>query len=245
LNIIFGILLILLTLANGAALAILPLIGTMTERIEAAQEAQRKAQQEAYEKAVAEAEAAAQAEAAAEGTVPGDEAALDEGEPVMPAPPRPQISPFGPMMPQLEGLIAAFTNPWVVGHAIVDVITGVAINVAMIAAGVGLRRLRRWGRTLALWVAGLKIVRLLALQIFTLLVTGPIMAGAWGPAEVPVGTEAEATMKAMQTLNEFAMAGQVVLTIIVGSIYPIVCLWLLRREAVKMACQSSARPPAP
>src|SRR6202040_3864502 len=52
-----------------------------------------------------------------------------------------------------------------------DLATGPVLNLLMLASGVGLTQLRVWARKMALWVAVLKIVRILALTlIFTLVI---------------------------------------------------------------------------
>src|SRR4051794_24543604 len=52
-----------------------------------------------------------------------------------------------------------------------DLATGPVLNLLMLASGVGLTQLRVWARKMALWVAALKIVRIMALTlIFTLVV---------------------------------------------------------------------------
>src|SRR5262249_47445633 len=56
--------------------------------------------------------------------------------------------------------------PWLARYLWADVVTGPVLNLLLLVSGVGLILLKGWGRTLALWTAGLKILRLLLLNLF-------------------------------------------------------------------------------
>ncbi|MBN2292008.1 MAG: hypothetical protein JXM70_06250 [Pirellulales bacterium] len=120
---------------------------------------------------------------------------------------------------------------------VINGFSGALLNIVMIISGVGLLLLKGWGRLLALWVAGLKILRLAASTAFYCFVCVPIIAqgmmgvmekvGAQaGPAQQPPALEMGTMFAAMYWVQAIGFA-------LVASIYPIVCLVLLTRPRVK------------
>ncbi|MBX6315423.1 MAG: hypothetical protein IRY99_21305, partial [Isosphaeraceae bacterium] len=71
-------------------------------------------------------------------------------------------------------MLGSLHDPRVYAYSLTDVITGLLLNALMFTAGLGLLRLREWGRRLGIWIAGLKIARLLALALVGVLVISPI-----------------------------------------------------------------------
>src|SRR5262249_60773405 len=67
---------------------------------------------------------------------------------------------------------------WMSWYFCADFVTGPVLNLLMLAAGIGLTQLRVWARTLALWVAVLKLVRLVVLTASFVVVVVPLVAGA-------------------------------------------------------------------
>lgn len=137
------------------------------------------------------------------------------------------------------------------GYTIADVVTGFVLNVLMIISGIALVRLREWGRKIALWVAALKIVRLLALNVFVALVLTPLMARGFTSmfqemfdemAKVaPPGQRVpgQAEMAQMGTMIGVMMTVFAVAMVILGVIYPVIVLIVLTRRRVKAACAPS------
>jgi hypothetical protein len=140
-------------------------------------------------------------------------------------------------------------DPRVMGYYVIDSLTGIALNIAMLISGVALVNLREWGRRLAIWIAAFKIVRLLALYGFYIAVIVPIISArmvemfeqmnrtvqqAGGPAGAPpVAAMGAGVATAMAAGALFILGG--------GIIYPIVALILLTRAGVKAATQSRPR----
>ncbi|HWE35003.1 MAG TPA: hypothetical protein VG406_00410 [Isosphaeraceae bacterium] len=131
-------------------------------------------------------------------------------------------------------------------HYATALVTGLILNTAMIVAGVGLLRLRPWGRTLSLWVAGLHIVRLVAMTASMVVIVGPIwtaMSASMTAATATAGMDPEAirsTRELNRAIDIALQAGMFVL----GLIYPIVTLWLLNTRS-SLAALGLAKSPEP
>jgi hypothetical protein len=146
--------------------------------------------------------------------------------------------PF-PDMTRMWGM----SDPRVLTYFITDLGTAATLNVAMLVAGIGLVNLKEWGRKLGIWVAGLKVLRLVALYGFSMAVIVPIVTkqtidvfeemsravpGTGGPAPQQFGQMA-AVFGVMMTVGAVGM-------MLLGAIYPAICLILLTRPRVKAAC---------
>jgi hypothetical protein len=131
-----------------------------------------------------------------------------------------------------------------------EMVTGLILNIALMVAGVGLIRLAHWGRTLSLWVAGLKLAYLLILNAVLALVVAPELGRKFG----------EYVDRQMESVQRMAAAkgqpaapmvlpkGQMgmiyavyfmiyaVLSVFIGAIYPAILLWLLNTPGVRAAC---------
>jgi hypothetical protein len=131
------------------------------------------------------------------------------------------------------------------GYYLVDVVTGLILNVLMLIAGIGLVALSEWARKLGIWVAGLKILRLVGLYGVYILVIVPIQTdqfvafikeveeamppAARGPGVKAITPQQMAGFGALLTGYAIAIA-------VAGVIYPIIALCLLTRPGVKAAC---------
>lgn len=124
----------------------------------------------------------------------------------------------------------------------IDMGSGLFLNVLMIISGIGLLRLAEWGRVLALWVAGLKIVRLIALYSYYALVIVPVIVQQFTSMfremfeeiarNAPPGQRIpqQAELNDMGTAMGAMMTGMAVVMILFGVIYPIVVLAILSRQ---------------
>ena len=63
--------------------------------------------------------------------------------------------------------------PWLSRYLWAEVLTGPPLNLLMLVSGVGLVVRKNWGRMLAVWVAAMKIARLIALCLFLAVVVWP------------------------------------------------------------------------
>jgi hypothetical protein len=141
-------------------------------------------------------------------------------------------------------------------YFLADVTTAGVLNVLMLIAGVGLVRLRAWGRKLGMWVAGLKVIRLLVVySIFGAVVT-PIMTKGvtdffnkaieiqerqnarrgQGGTPPPLLRQQQAQVGKSMAMMWTAYA---VGFIVMGSIYPAIALWLLSSEGCRAACSTA------
>lgn len=138
---------------------------------------------------------------------------------------------------QIPNMFSAMSNPKLLAYFIVDGTTGLLLNTLMLISGIGLLYRKEWARKLALWVAGLKIVRQIILQLVNIAVIVPIQMDAAkqmfeqmnqnGPPAPPVD------MAGIQGIMYTAMA---VFTLVIGCMYPALTLWFLSRPGAKVVC---------
>jgi hypothetical protein len=162
-----------------------------------------------------------------------------------PVPPAPDMGPY----------FGAFKDWRVIACYAGDVATSMVFNLAMIISGVGLVRLREWGRKSALWIAGIKVVRLVLVCAAYYFIAGPISSASFekaylenirylenasgkpevegtsihGSPEAAAARSAQ-SMRAMNTVSVGAL-------LILGAIYPILSLWLLQTPDAIAACR--------
>jgi ABC-type multidrug transport system fused ATPase/permease subunit len=234
LNIVFGALLLLCVFCSSLNLmlqaALAPMMVVQQQQFQQAMQADRQQKLQKLQ----ELEKAAQEEKA--------KAELRNQQKVLQAQPLPK-------MPDLSKFVQ---NSTFQGYMIIDVGTALVLNILMVIAGIGLVGRKEWARVTALWVAGVKIVRLIVLYTFYALVIVPIvvqqLTAAFqemfddmaknaapgqkmpGPADVgQLGTG----MAVMMTVPAIGL-------IIFGVIYPAVVLLLLTRPQVKAVCAGTA-----
>jgi hypothetical protein len=157
-----------------------------------------------------------------------------------------------PMIPTVDmSKMYGLNDSRTIAYWLAEMLSGVILNVLMVISGVGLVAMKEWGRKMALIVAGIKIARLLLLQLFSILVIIPIvtkqMAEAMeqmmsqmppGPGGAPppaMGPQIGAVYGTMMTLGAVCM-------LIIGSIYPGISLWLLTRPEAKLSGQQLESP---
>ena len=146
---------------------------------------------------------------------------------------------------------------WLTWYLWADVVTGPILNLLMLASGLGLMQLKRWARTMGLWVAAAKLVRLAALTIFLVAMVIPRMSkvadelmasdfgrvlitsalaqqGARQGGDVPVAQiDPKDLVPIMTGMSDIAA----VLLLGFGAIYPALTLVVLSRPAARAACR--------
>ena len=146
---------------------------------------------------------------------------------------QPRITP-----PNMAGMMG-MNDRRIIIWGVVNGLTGALLNLLMIISGIGLLLLKGWGRSLALWVAGLKIVRLIASQSYYCFVCVPVIAESMMGFMDQVGAQAGPSQAQPPVEMGMMFAGmywaQAVGFALFASIYPIVCLVLLTRSRVKAA----------
>jgi hypothetical protein len=233
LNIIFGVLLMLCSVCTGLSLAMQSAMGPA---FAAQQQELQKAVQVDRNKKLQELRDRAQAakDEKEKADLQGQEKALQ----AQPLPKMPDMSKF-----IQESSLQVFT--------IADFISGLIFNILLLVSGFGLVRYKEWGRQLGLWVAALKIVRLIVLYGFLIVVVVPRVTQIFTsmvqemaeqmPKAGPPGQRAPgaAELAQMSTMMQAMYTGLAVGMILLGSIYPIIVLILLSRPRVKAACAST------
>lgn len=173
-----------------------------------------------------------------------EEASNDENEK---AELRAQQQALARPMPKMPDMSKVFQDANFLIYGIADAVTGLLLNILLVISGIGLCGLKEWGRALALWVAALKIVRLIAVYGFLALVVVPIvvrqftamfqemfeeMAKAGPPGQ---RMPAQAELNQLGTIMGATMTIFAVGMIVLGVIYPIIVLIVLTRPRVKAA----------
>lgn len=219
LNIAFGALLLL---CGGYALVMALFVGPMMSTVMAGQQEElEQAHQSALDAQVAELRRLQSQAGSAE-----ERAALESQiQTVLNAPAPPKINFSASMMPG--------STPGMMAYQATDAISGMVLNILMVVSGIGLLRIRSWGRSLALWVAGLKITRLLALLVVNIILVVPVQVQQMQEMfkQVPGGGGAPPA-EFLPWMGVYMLAAAVV-TAIVGAIYPVIVLWLLNTKRVR------------
>jgi hypothetical protein len=144
-------------------------------------------------------------------------------------------------LPKIPDFTAFFRDWRLMAYGIADALVGIILNIALLIAGIGLVRLRNWGRITSLWVAGLKIVCLTCLLAILLIWVLPAMIEklrdmfqAVGPGVPP------AALTTATTFMTYGYGVGAVIVYIFSLIYPIVILVALTRRSVIAACTEPA-----
>jgi hypothetical protein len=133
---------------------------------------------------------------------------------------------------------AAMTDPKVSLYGMVDGSTGLFFNLLMFISGIGLLVRKEWARKLAIWTAGLKIIRLIGLESVNMLFIIPIKMKHMQAMfeQMNVGGQGVDTTE-MAGMQGMMFTSWAVVLLVVGCIYPALTLWFLSRPGVKVACQ--------
>jgi hypothetical protein len=103
-------------------------------------------------------------------------------------------------------------------------------------------------RRLGVWVAALKILRLVAVYGFALIFVIPVFSQKMGEmmeqmtaqmqqkAQQPGGAPMPDMAQTLATFYGIAMSSGALSMILFGAIYPAIMLWVLTRPKVKLAC---------
>ena len=239
LHVAFASCLILFGLCLGAYITALPLIGRIVNQVQKKGEADYAARQKADLKAIAEDEAKA--------TTESEKEALAEQREAIESRPKPQVMAsvdFGKM---------GWDDPKVRAYYSVELLSGLLLNAAMIATGVGLLRRKRWAITLGIGLALAKIVRLMLVYGYFSVALAPTIAeksaAMVGRMMVPQQTTAgqaappEIDSRPLAQTYVSIYAAIPIVMIVLGSIYPAISLWLLARARARSA-QAEKAPPA-
>lgn len=238
-SVVFSGMLLFCGACNLITIAVLPVILTMV------QETVGQAVQ-AEEKARAEQVAALEADAAKSASE-AEKQAIEAQVTVLKSKPRMPQTMFNSFVPSL------MKDRTLMTYQFADYLTGLVLNIVMLISGIGLLGLKEWARKLALWLAGVKILRHFVLAAVSILVVIPathertkkmmeqvdaeMKASAPGGGNVGVNApqgmiQVIAMMDAMKSL---AAIGPIVYALF-AIIWPVVVLIMLNRPSVRAAC---------
>lgn len=239
LNILFASALMICGLCTIFYVSMLPVWGKFMDQAQK----QVRAQEDKDRKAALEEIAAAEEEATTEEQKADLKARRKEVEN------RPRMSATLKMDLSSTGL----TDRRLAIYAWVEFLTGLTLNLMMMAAGIGLVMRRLWGLRLGMWVAAMKIVRLVLVYGYAALVIVPLVSVGMAKFQMQaIAQQQQAIGKPMPpgfTVETFSrgmsiwFASCAVAVVVVGSIYPLVSLWLLSRPGARAACSAKGKAP--
>jgi hypothetical protein len=237
LNIVFASLILVYGLCMGVSFLMMPTMSRAMSQVQRSVEEKAETQRKATLAAMEEKAKAAKTEQ--------EKAEIEALRAEYAARPR-------PVVPMVDFNKLFTDNPVLVRWCWTEMLTSLALNVMMLAAGIGLLRYREGARRLGVWTAGLKIARLVALySVFVLAVVPPLARGLGGMvAEMIAQQQAMGRPGAGTPEPEFLVKLYIytysaigVGMVVFGSIYPAVSLWLLTRPDMRAAC--AAKPVTP
>ncbi|SIO64731.1 hypothetical protein SAMN05444166_7385 [Singulisphaera sp. GP187] len=159
-----------------------------------------------------------------------------------------EAQPQPPRPPQMDLEVMGLEGSAIRNYVWAEFLSGLALNLLLLTAGIGLVMRRPWGIKLGLGVALLKIVRLVMVYGYATLAIVPklavgmtkfqlqAMAQQPGGQKLPPGFGDTLTKGMLVWFTSCAVA-----MIVVGSIYPLVSLWLLSRPSARAACANSTK----
>jgi hypothetical protein len=231
LNIIFGVILVILSCVGLGMLAIAPALLSFAEskgkEVQAKVEDQEKARLKEIDDRLAKA------------TTDEEKKAIEQERSAAAA----NQLKFNPM--DMSAATEVLTNPTIKVVNIGGAATGLILHVVLLISGIGLIRLTPWGRSLALWWSALIIVQVVALLIATLVVVVPVNTAsterqiAKYEAQVKAGGQAGQVAQTMLQATKFGammVVPSAVGQAVSGLIYPIVLLILLNNAGARAAC---------
>jgi hypothetical protein len=160
----------------------------------------------------------------------------------------PRLTELGSARPANPAGLAMFgmNDPRFLRFLLIDVVTGGVLNVAMLASGIALINLRRWGARLWAWTAWFKLVRLVLLWgFFYIIVVTPSFSENMARsilASMNPGGGRRGALTLGQLTRIYAIMNLImaVVMIVFGAIYPALTLWMLGRPGVKAALGNEA-----
>ncbi len=132
-----------------------------------------------------------------------------------------------------------------------ELFTGIVLNLAMMISGIGLMHWKPWSRSVAVWTALAKIVRLVLLYGFFILMIVPALSQRIGQMVADMMEQQGTPMPAggvnpgefMGKLYTITYSGFGLGFMLCGLVYPVLLLWWLTRPGVKSACSGRFRLP--
>lgn len=235
LNIVFASALMICGLCTIGSYALMPvyskMMGKLQQDIQAKQDAHRKAVLESFE---AEEQAATTDEAKT--------AVVEKRK-------RFEAEPLPPKVPQMDMGVIGLEEGGIRLYVGAEFLSGLVLNLLLLTAGIGLVMRKPWGIKLGLTVAAIKIIRLVLVYGYAALVIVPKVAVGMTrfqmqsmAQQLPPGQKLPADFA--DTITKITLiwyTACAVSMIVVGSIYPLISLWLLSRPSARAACTETAK----
>jgi hypothetical protein len=236
LNVVFATEILVCGLCVGGWVAVMPLWGTafkpFFQKAEQQMEAARKAEVQALD------------EEAKKATTVDEKAAIEARKKEVESRPKPS---FG----STEMYTMGMDDPTTLAWSWSEVLSGLVLNGLMLASGVGLMHWRPWSRTLGLWTAALKVLRLCLLYGFYIVVIVPVVSQKVGQSVATMMEQQQAmgargaAMGPEMFVRIYTILYSIygALMVLCGVIYPAVVIWVLTRPGVKSACSGAFQLP--
>ena len=231
LNIIFGVLGVLIGICTVGGLLLAPVIVEFGQRTIKEAQAKVETQEKSRLKEIDDRLAAAKTDEEKK-AIEQEKAAAEANKVV--------INPV-----DMSVATAIMKDPTIMGVNYAQMLTSLGLSIAALVAGIGLVRLRAWGRSLALWEAGLRIAQLLAFIVINVVFVLPISQAAnqkqiaqmEAAAKAPGAGQAEANaLQLTKTMGGLALPLTIAQSL-PWVIYPIILLVLLNGQGAKAACR--------
>jgi hypothetical protein len=232
-SVVFASELLIAGICMGGYVSIMPMFSRMMDATTTQLEAQGKTRKAAELAALAEKEKAAKT----------DEQKIEiaaERKAI-------EARPLSPMAGAMDVNKVTMGDPAFIGYSWADVVSGIVLNVLLLASGIGLLSWRPWARTLGVWTAFLKIVRLVVVYGYFVIVIVPPYCERLGKVVEEMmtsqGTPAPVGGGFFVKMYTVMYTGMGLGMMLIGAIYPAILLWLLTRPAVKSACSGRWKTP--
>ena len=154
-----------------------------------------------------------------------------------------ETAPKVMLAPGVDFSKMGFDDPTILTWSWVELLSGMGLNVMLLASGVGLMHWKPWGRTLGIWTGVLKIARLLVFYLLFIIFIVPPMSKVFGELAVDMMQQQQAAVgrQGGPPKDVFVRIYAVMYTVMgvgfaaTGVIYPAVMVWILTRPGVVSA----------
>ena len=231
LNVIFSVLLILAGLCTIGSLAAAPALMQFAEKTVKDAQAKAETREKADQKAFDDREAAAKTD---------EEKQAVQKERADAKATQPRINPM-----DMSAATDVLKNPTIMAYTYGGLVSGLILHIALLVSGIGLIRLTSWGRSLAVWWAGLQIVQIAILLVVNIALVLPINKATTDKQIEKLEAAAKAQGAGPAEANALQLAKtmtSLATPMAVGSslffmIYPVIVLILLNTAGARAACQ--------
>ena len=144
--------------------------------------------------------------------------------------------------------LAFMGDPVMIRFYVIDLVTGIPLNILMFATGIGLVNFKRWGAKWWTWTAWAKIVRLILVYSYFIVGVVPTMSagiarmvvGIFEAQKIPAGRAPSLSQLTM--IYSYIYGAMGILMIVAGVIYPALSIWMLARPGAKAALTTKMPP---